>query len=166
MVQELGPFMAAIIVAGRSGSAFASEIGTMKISEELDALTTMGMEPTRFVVIPKVLAMMIVLPFLSLFSDLTGIIGGMLVGVSMMNVSFGGYVNDTISALAIWDVIHGGIKSSIFALLISGVGCLRGFQTSGGAEGVGHQTTSAVVSGIFLVVLANAVYRVVMQAMN
>jgi len=164
MVQEMGPLITAIIVAGRSGSAFASEIGTMKVSEELDALTTMGLSPTRFVAVPKLVATIIVMPFLTLFSDIVGIIGGMIVGVTMLNVSYAGYVTETLSSLELWFLIHGGIKSMIFAALIAGSGCLRGFQTEGGAEGVGRQTTSAVVTGIFLVVLANALYRIGLQA--
>ncbi|MBI4776327.1 MAG: MlaE family lipid ABC transporter permease subunit [Deltaproteobacteria bacterium] len=166
MVQEMGPLITAIIVAGRSGSAFASEIGTMKVSEELDALTTMGLAPTRFVAVPKLLAMIVVMPFLTLFSDIVGVIGGMIVGVAMLNVSYAGYMNETLSSLDLWYLIHGGIKSMIFAVLIAGSGCLRGFQTEGGAEGVGRQTTSAVVTGIFLVVLANALYRIGLQAWN
>ena len=164
MVQEMGPLITAIIVAGRSGSAFASEIGTMKVSEEVDALTTMGLAPTRFVAVPKILATMIVMPFLTLFSDIMGVIGGLIVGVTMLNVSYAGYINETLSSIELWYLIHGGIKSMIFALLIAGSGCLRGFQTEGGAEGVGRQTTSAVVTGIFLVVLANALYRIGLQA--
>ncbi len=164
MVEEMGPLLTAILVAGRSGSAFASEIGTMKVSEELDALTTMGMAPLAFVVIPKLIATAVVMPFLTLFADLVGIVGGMIVGVTMLNVSFGGYMRETVSILEISHLVHGSAKSVIFAFLITVIGCMRGFQTEGGAEGVGRQTTSAVVSGIFLVVLANALYRIVLQS--
>ncbi len=165
-VQEMGPLITAIMVAGRSGSAFASEIGTMTVSEEIDALTTMGISPTHFVAVPKVIATLVVMPFLTLYADVVGIAGGMIVGVSMLDISFSGYVVETMSSIELWDVVHGSIKSMIFAVLISGVGCLRGFQTRGGAEGVGRQTTSAVVTGIFLVVLANALYRIGHQALN
>ncbi|MFW6415044.1 MAG: MlaE family ABC transporter permease [Thermodesulfobacteriota bacterium] len=163
MVKELGPIMTCIIVAGRSGSAFAAEIGSMKISEEVDALTTMGFDTILFLVMPKMLAAVIVVPFLVLFSDIFGILGGLTVGVSMLDLTVEGFINQMISDLKIFDFLLGFIKGALFALLISWIGCFRGFQTSGGASQVGASTTSAVVSGIFLIILADSLLAVILQ---
>ena len=163
MSRELGPIMTAIIVAGRSGSSFAAEIGTMKISEEVDALFTMGFDPTQYLVVPKILASVIVVPILTLFSDIFAILGGLVVGVFMLDLTASSYVSETISALSVFDVSWGIFKSGVFALLISWIGCLRGFQVKGGAASVGHSTTSAVVSGIFLIIVSDAVFTVMLR---
>ena len=163
MVRELGPIMTAIIVAGRSGSAFAAEIGTMKISDEVDALFTMGFEPTRFLVVPKVIASVITVPILVLFSDLFAIFGGLVVGVFMLDLTTNAYITQTLKTLTLFDVIWGFLKAAVFALLIAGIGCLRGFQVRGGAAEVGKATTSAVVSSIFLIILADAVFAVILR---
>lgn len=163
MVRELGPIMTAIIVAGRSGSAFAAEIGTMKISEEVDALFTMGFDPTRFLVVPKMVATVIVVPFLTMFSDLCAILGGLVVGVFMLDLTVNAYIFQTMKTLTLFDVFWGLLKSGIFALLITIVGCLRGFQVKGGAASVGQATTSAVVSGIFLIILSDSLFAVILR---
>ncbi len=163
MARELGPIMTAIIVAGRSGSAFAAEIGAMKISEEVDALVTMGFEPVRFLVMPKMVASVIVVPFLVLFSDVCAISGGLIVGVGMLDLTAGAYIDQTVKTLRLFDVFLGFGKSAIFALLISWVGCFRGFQVSGGAASVGHATTSAVVSSIFLIIVSDALFAVILR---
>ena len=163
MVRELGPIMTAIIVAGRSGSAFAAEIGTMKISDEVDALFTMGFDPTRFLVVPKIVASVITVPILTLFSDLFAIMGGLVVGVFMLDLTANAYMAQTLKTLTVFDVFWGFLKAAVFALLISGIGCLRGFQVSGGAAEVGQATTSAVVSSIFLIILADAVFAVILR---
>jgi phospholipid/cholesterol/gamma-HCH transport system permease protein len=163
MTRELGPIMTCIIVAGRSGSAFAAEIGTMKISEEIDALYTMGFDPTRFLVIPKLIASLIVVPFLTLFSDVFAILGGLLVGVGMLDLTVNSYMAQTIKTLTLFDVFLGFLKSAVFALLIAWIGCLRGFQVKGGAASVGQGTTSAVVSSIFLIILADSVFSVILR---
>ena len=161
MVRELDPLMTGIIVAGRSGSAFVSEIGTMRISDEIDALFTMGFAPTRFLVIPKMVATVIVLPLLTLFSDLFAIMGGLLVGVFMLDLTANGYIAQTIKTLYLFDIFWGLLKSGVFAMIITWVGCLRGFQVRGGAASVGEATTSAVVSSIFMIVVANSVFAVI-----
>ncbi len=166
MTRELGPIMTAIIVAGRSGSSFAAEIGTMKISEEIDALSTMGINPNLFLVLPRVIATCLVVPILTLFSDLFAIIGGLLVGVTMLDLTISGYTNQTINTLTLFDVFWGVFKSGIFALLISWTGCLKGFQVKGGAAGVGKATTSAVVSSIFLIVLSDSLLVVILRYWN
>lgn len=163
MVKELGPIMTSIIVAGRSGSAFAAEIGSMKVSEEVDALTTMGLDTTRFLVMPKLLAAVSVVPFLVLFANLFGIAGGLIVGVGMLDLSIQGYVQQTIQSLQLFDFVLGFLKGGLFALLIAWIGCFRGFQTSGGASDVGRSTTSAVVSGIFLIILADSLLAVILK---
>jgi phospholipid/cholesterol/gamma-HCH transport system permease protein len=163
MVRELGPIMTAIIVAGRSGSAFAAEIGTMKISEEVDALYTMGFDPTRFLVVPKLLASVVVVPLLTLFSNLFAILGGLLVGVSMLDLTMGSYMAQTLKTLSMFDFTLGLVKSVVFALLIAWIGCLRGFQVQGGAAGVGRATTSAVVSSIFLIIFTDSVFAVIVR---
>jgi phospholipid/cholesterol/gamma-HCH transport system permease protein len=163
MTRELGPIMTAIIVAGRSGSAFAAEIGTMKISEEVDALFTMGFDPVGFLVIPKLIAAIVMVPILTLFSDIFAIAGGLLVGVFMLDLTAGAYVAQTINTLTLFDVFWGVFKSGIFGLLITWVGCLRGFQVSGGAASVGQATTSAVVSSIFLIILFDSIFSVILR---
>jgi len=161
MVRELGPVMTAIIVAGRSGSAFAAEIGTMKVSEEVDALYTMGFEPALFLVVPKVLAALIVVPMLTLFSDLFGLLGSLAVGVFLLNLSPNAYMEQSIRFLTLTDLYWSFIKSGSFALLITWIGCLRGFQVRGGAASVGQATTSAVVSGLFLIIMTDSIFAVI-----
>lgn len=161
MTYELGPIMTAIIVAGRSGSAFASEIGTMKISEEIDALFTMGFDPTRFLVVPKILSALIMVPILTLFSDVFAILGGLIVGVSMLDLTSTSYINQTMKTLTLFDVFWGVMKSAVFAIIIAWVGCLRGFQVHGGADSVGRAATSAVVSSIFLIIVVDAIFAII-----
>jgi len=163
MTRELGPIITAIIVAGRSGSAFAAEIGTMKISEEVDALFTMGFNPVLFLVVPKLIAALIMVPILTLFSDLFAIIGGLLVGISMLDLTVNSYVAQTIKTLTLFDVFWGVLKSGVFAVLITWIGCLRGFQVRGGAASVGQATTSAVVSSIFLIILTDSIFSVILR---
>lgn len=163
MTRELGPIMTAIIVAGRSGSSFAAEIGSMKISEEIDALATMGIDPHIFLVLPRLIASFLVVPLLTLFSDVFAILGGLLVGVGMLDLTVNGYISQTIHTLDLFDVFWGFFKAGIFALLISWTGCLRGFQVSGGAAGVGRATTSAVVTSIFLIILTDSLLVVILR---
>ena len=163
MVRELGPIMTAIIVAGRSGSAFAAEIGTMKISDEVDALYTMGFDPTRFLVVPKLIASVVVVPLLTLFSDAFAILGGLLVGISMLDLTMSSYMAQTVKTLSLFDFTLGLIKSVVFAVIIAWIGCLRGFQARGGADAVGSATTSAVVSSIFLIILTDSLFSVIVR---
>jgi phospholipid/cholesterol/gamma-HCH transport system permease protein len=163
IVKELGPMMTAIIVAGRSGSAFAAEIGTMMVNLEVDALVTMGLNPVRFLAFPKVFAAMLVVPLLTMYSFLFGIGGGMLVGVLGLDLTVFTYVQQTLKAISTFDVISSLFKSVVFAALIGGIGCQRGFQAKGGAEAVGTLTTSAVVSAIFLVIVADSAFAIVLH---
>ena len=162
MVRELGPLMTAIIVAGRSGSAFSAEIGSMMINEEVDALTTMGFDPIRFLAIPKVLASILVVPLLTIYSAFFGIVGGLMVGVLGLDLTVYSFIKQTMDSFKVFDVVSSLIKAAVFAMLISGIACQRGFQVRGGAEAVGAATTSAVVAGIFLIVLANSAFAIIL----
>jgi len=166
IVKELGPIMTAILVAGRSGSAFAAEIGTMRVNEEVDALTTMGFSPVRFLAVPKVLATMIVVPLLTLYADFFGIVGGVIVGVLGLDLTVFTYLKETQRSLTLLDIITSLIKAGVFAMLIAGIGCQRGFQVSGGAEEVGSATTSAVVAAIFLIIVTDSAFALVFQYLH
>jgi len=160
ITRELGPLMTAIIAAGRSGAAFAAEIGTMKVSEEVDALAAMGLDRTRFLVTPKLIALVVMLPCLTLFADLVGILGGLFVANLGLDIPSQVYFRQMALYMTFDDIQVGLIKSVVFAILIALVGCLRGFQASGGAESVGRITTSAIVSGIFSIIVADAIFTV------
>jgi len=165
LLRELGPILTAVVFAGRSGSAFAAEIGTMKVNEELNALTTMGLDPVRFLVVPRVLAGFFVTPILTIYANFLGIAGGFLVMMSM-GFPFATLWNQLLGAIAILDLTAGLLKSFFFGVLVAGIGCLRGLQTGKGAEAVGASTTSAVVSGIFLIVLVDAIFAVVFYVLK
>jgi len=161
MTRELGPLMAAIVVAGRSGSAVAAEIGTMVITEEIDALKTMGLHPTRFLVVPKLLAISVTQPLLTILANVAGIFGGFLVAVLYLDVGADTFLSRLEQTLMLKDVITGLVKSVIFAQLIVSVGAISGLRTKGGADAVGRSTTTAVVAGIFAVITADAVASLV-----
>ncbi len=161
MVKELGPIMTAILVAGRSGSAFAAEIGTMAVNEEVDALQTMGFDPVSFLAVPKITALVIVVPVLTLYADLFGILGGLLVGSIGFDMSFQTYIIQSLKAVEVFDLATSLIKAGVFAVLIAGIGCQKGFQARWGAQDVGKYTTSAVVSAIFLIVVADSFFAVI-----
>jgi phospholipid/cholesterol/gamma-HCH transport system permease protein len=158
MTREMGPLMSAIIVAGRSGSAIAAEIATMSVSEELDALKTMGINPIRFVVIPKLYAISLTQPLLTVMADLTGIFGGLAIASLMLDVSVNVYFKQLFSTLFLEDILTGLVKSVAFAWIIVFVGVNRGFNVSGGARGVGLVTTSSVVVSLFLVIIADCFF--------
>jgi len=161
MVSELGPIMTAIVVAGRTGSSYAAEIGTMQVSEEIDALFSMGFNPTLFLGVPRIFALMVVLPLLTIFSDIFAIIGGLVVGVFILGLTPNSYIMQTIETLSLLEITWGFLKSLIFAFIVAFVGCLRGFQARGGASAVGSAATSAVVSGIFLIILFDSIIAVI-----
>lgn len=158
MSRELGPLITAIVVIGRSGSAFAAEIGTMKVTEEIDALETMAISPVRFLVTPKFLAMIVMLPCLTIWANAMGILGGSLFGVTQGGFTFQRYVQASLDSLLLRDIVTGLIKSVMFGITITAVGCQEGFATGAGAEQVGRSTTRAVVVSIFLVVLVDLVF--------
>jgi phospholipid/cholesterol/gamma-HCH transport system permease protein len=158
MSRELGPLITAIVVIGRSGSAFAAEIGTMKVTEEIDALETMAISPIRFLVTPKFLAMILMLPCLTIWANAMGILGGSLFGVAQADFTFGRYVQASLDSLLLRDIMTGLVKSVMFGITITAVGCQEGLDTGAGAEQVGRATTRAVVVSIFLVVLVDLVF--------
>ena len=159
MTRELGPLMTAIIVIGRSGSAFAAEIGTMKVSEEIDALTTMGLQPAHFLLAPKLLAMIVMMPCITCIADMAGVLGGAAFAYnSELGMGVGQYLTASGEALVKRDIITGLIKSVMFGLTIVQIGCYEGFTVTGGPEGVGRSTTQSVVISIFAVVLVDMVF--------
>jgi phospholipid/cholesterol/gamma-HCH transport system permease protein len=158
MTRELGPLITAIIVIGRSGSAFAAEIGTMKVTEEIDALETMAINPVQFLVTPKFLAMIVMLPCLTIWANAMGILGGSLFGVAQADFTFVRYVQASLDSLLLRDIMTGLVKSLMFGITITAVGCQEGLDTGAGAEQVGRSTTRAVVMSIFLVVLVDLVF--------
>jgi len=161
MVRELSPLLTAIIVAGRSGSAYAAQIGTMKVTEEIDALRTIGVGSIELLVLPKMLALIIALPLLTVYADVTGILGGMLMARSKLDVSFDVFLHRLGEAISLSSFLTGIGKAPVFAAIIALVGCYQGFQVSGSADSVGRQTTVSVVQSIFLVILADALFSVV-----
>lgn len=159
LVRVLGPFITAVILAGRSGSAFAAELGTMKINDEIDALITMGLEPVRFLVIPRVLATIIITPLLAILANLAGLIGSLVV-MLMLGFQSVTYINHVKSTIDAGDIFAGLFKALVYGGIVGAIGCLRGLQTKTDASSVGISTTRAVVSGIILVVIAEGIFAV------
>lgn len=166
ITRELGPLITAIIVIGRSGSAFAAEIGTMKVTEEVDALETMAVRPVAFLVAPKFLAMLVMVPCLTIWADFMGVMGGCLFGVAGANFSFVSYMEATRDALLIHDISTGLVKAALFSVVITAIGCQEGFSTGVGAEEVGRSTTTAVVKSIFAVILVDLVFTALFYFTN
>jgi phospholipid/cholesterol/gamma-HCH transport system permease protein len=157
MLRELGPLMTAILLAGRSGAAFAAEIGTMRVNQEVDALTTMGLDPVRFLVTPRIIAAVLMTPLLTLFSNVLGLLGGA-VTMQTFGIPFLTFFREADSAVNLTDFLAGFVKSFVFAVLVAGIGCLRGLQTTAGASSVGEAATRAVVSGIILLVVVDGLF--------
>jgi phospholipid/cholesterol/gamma-HCH transport system permease protein len=165
VIRELGPLMTAILLAGRSGSAFAAELGTMKVNEEIDALTTMGLGPVRFLVLPRILAAVVITPLLTIYFNLFSLAGAAFVVMSF-GYPFVTYATHVREALTITAVLSGLVKSFVFGIIIAGVGCQRGLSTGTGAIAVGVSTTRAVVAGIILTVMVDGVFSVVYYALG
>jgi phospholipid/cholesterol/gamma-HCH transport system permease protein len=155
MTRELAPLLTAIIVTGRVGSAIAAEIGTMRVSQEIDALEVMGLHPVSFLVVPRLIALLVTMPCLAIFADVIGIAGGQSVAIGVLGIGASRYVSLTLDALVLQDVYIGLVKAAAFAAIIGLVGCHQGLKTSGGAEGVGRSTTTAVVRSIVLIIAAD-----------
>ena len=166
MVRELSPLITAIIVAGRTGSAYTAEIATMKVTEEIDALRTMGISPLEELALPKFFAMLVSLPLLTVFGDVMGMLGGMVMANSLLDVSFTIFVDRVTQSVTPTDVIVGIGKAPVFALMIAAVGCYQGFEVKGGAEQVGRQTTVSVVQAIFLVLVTDAIFSVIFSKLG
>lgn len=157
-MRELAPLMTAILITGRSGSAITAEIGTMKVSEEIDALQVMGLNPTKFLIVPKFLAMLLALPCLTLLAMFIMIFGGYALSTAVLGVDPHVYLTQTADALQLKDFVTGIVKSVFFAVVIALVGVFRGFEVEGGAEGVGLKTTSSVVTSIFFIILVDLLF--------
>jgi phospholipid/cholesterol/gamma-HCH transport system permease protein len=164
VTRELAPLMTAIIVCGRSGAAFAAEIGSMKVSEEIDALRTLGLRPFSWLVVPRVIALFFVLPALTAVADVVSVLGGIFVAVTSLDLTFQGYLVETQKSVELWDVGHGISKSFAFAIAIALISCQQGFAASGGAEGVGKRTTGTVVASLFTLVVIDALFTIVFRA--
>jgi phospholipid/cholesterol/gamma-HCH transport system permease protein len=160
MTREMGGLMAAIIMSGRTGAAYAAQLGTMQVNSEIDALKTMGFEPMEFLVLPRILALILIMPLLCLYADLMGIIGGALVTVSFFDVSLVQYLDRTANAIHIPDFTIGIVKCAVFGVLIALSGCMRGMQCGRSASAVGDAATSAVVTGIVFIVIADSLMTV------
>lgn len=166
MVRELAPLLTAIIVAGRTGSAFAAQIGTMKVTEEIDALRALGIAPMELVALPRVLALMLVLPLLAVFADGMGLLGGTLIGSSVLGLSPASFMERVGEAVTVESYLIGIGKAPVFAAIIGTVGCFHGFQVAGSAESVGRRTTVSVVQAIFLVIIVDAAFSVLLSELG
>ena len=166
MLREFAPMMTAIIIAGRSGSAYAAQIGTMAVTEEIDAMRTLGIPPLELLVLPKLIALVIALPLLTFFADVMGMVGGMLMARSQLGVGFEEFADRLVKAVSVTDYLVGIGKAPVFAVIIVVVGCFQGLQTRGGADSVGRQTTRSVVHSIFLVIVADALFSVIFSALD
>jgi len=157
MVSEMGPLITAILVAGRSGSAITAEIATMKVSEEIDALTVMGVDPIPYLIVPKLYALVITLPLLTVFANIIGILGGAIIGVTYLDISIYPFFKEVFSVLRYKEIITGLVKSLSFSIIILLTATYFGFKVKGGAEGVGRVTTASVVASIFFVIVADSI---------
>ncbi len=160
VLREIGILLTAIVVAGRSGSAFAAQLGSMVVHEEVDAMRTLGLDPVEVLVLPRVLALVIMLPILAFWADLMGLLGGGIMAWLVLDISPGLYIDRLRDAVGIWSFWVGIIKAPVFGFLIAMVGCLEGMRVSGSAESVGQQTTKAVVTSIFLVIVVDALFSI------
>ncbi len=166
MVRVMGAIMTGIIMSGRTGAAFAAQLGTMQVNEEIDALETLGFSPVEFLVLPRMLALMLMMPLLCVYSDLMGVLGGMIVGVGMLDLGVVEYVNQSRSSLNLTHFLIGLFHSFVFGILVAVAGCLRGIQCERSASAVGYAATSAVVTGIVCIVVATAVITLSCQVLG
>ena len=166
MVREMGAMVVGIIMAGRTGAAYAAQLGTMKVTEEIDALSTFGISPVEFLVVPRVVALALMVPFLCLYAMVLGILGGALVGVSMLGLSAHLYFDQTIRSLSLSDLYGGVFRGAVYGVLVGITGCLRGMQCGKDAAAVGSATTSAVVTGVVAIVVADGILAVVFNVLG
>lgn len=166
LVRELGPVLTAFVVAGRAGAAVTAEIGTMKVTEQIDALYTLGTDPVRYLVLPRMIGFLIAIPVLTLCANFSGMFGGFLVSVNGLSVSSNVYVQDITTFIGVDDVMHGFIKSVCFAFMVGVVCCYKGLNTRGGAEGVGKSTTQAVVTSMVLILVLDYFLTAILNAVG
>ena len=161
IVREMGAVMTGIIMAGRTGAAFAAQLGTMKVTQEIDAFTTIGLPPQEFLVLPRVIALVLMMPLLCVYADCIGVLGGTAVGIGMLGISWTTYFRETLHAISLTDLFGGLFKSTVYGVLIALSGCLRGLQCGKSSSAVGDAATSAVVTGIVAIVAACGIFAVV-----
>jgi phospholipid/cholesterol/gamma-HCH transport system permease protein len=166
MAQEIGAMMTGIILAGRTGASFAAQLGTMQVNEEIDALRTMGISPLEFLVLPRMLALILMTPLLTIYADVVGILGGAFVGVTMLKLNLAVYLRETLAALTLADFAKGLVKGGVFGVLVAWAGCLRGMQCGRSSAAVGLATTAAVVLGIVAIIVAEAILTVLYNALG
>ena len=166
MMREMGCIMTGVIMSGRTGAAFAATIGTMTVNDEVDALKTSGFSTIDFLVLPRILALTLMMPILCIFSDVIGIIGGMCAALTITDITLSQYITQTINAISLNDMFIGLLKSGVFGILISSIGCFRGIQCGRSAESVGLVTTSAVVTGITAIIIADAIFAVLFSCLG
>jgi len=166
MAREMAATMTAIVMAGRTGAAYAAQLGTMQVNEEVDALTTLGISAIEFLVVPRMLALILMMPLLYFYSNLLGILGGSIVGTGMLGISWTEYINQTQSAVTLWDFIGGFIKACVFGYLVAVAGCLKGIQCGRSALAVGQATTAAVVTAIVYIIVADALLTVLFDLLG
>ncbi|MCP4686871.1 MAG: ABC transporter permease [Desulfobacterales bacterium] len=166
MIRVMGAVMAGVIMAGRTGAAFAAQLGAMEVNEEIDALRTLGISPMEFLVLPRMLALALMMPLLCLYADLMGVLGGLIVGVAMLDISFMEYVNMTRASVTLNDFLVGLVQSVVFGILVALSGCLRGMQCGRSASAVGDAATSAVVTGIVTIVVATAIITIICNVLG
>jgi len=166
MLKELGPVLTSVVVAGRAGAVVTAEIGTMAVTEQIDALYTLGTNPTRYLLVPRYIAFMVMLPLLTVLADFLGILGGALVGVVRLGIPTSVFMNDIYTYVEIGDFMHGFLKTFAFAFMIATVSCYKGMNTKGGAEGVGKATTEAVVASMVLVMVIDYFISAVLVAVG
>ena len=166
MLREMGPLMASLIMAGRTGSAYAAELGTMQVNEEIDALRGMGISPVEFLVLPRLLALALMMPLLAIYANLFGVLGGAVVGLGVLGISPVTYWEQSLQFLRPQDFVVGLVKAAVFGILVGAAGCLRGIRSGRNAASVGASTTSAVVTGIVIVIVADFLINVVCFALG
>jgi phospholipid/cholesterol/gamma-HCH transport system permease protein len=155
MTRELGPVLTSFMVTGRAGSAMAAELGAMKVTEQIDALFAMAVNPIKFLIVPRVLASIVVVPILTAVADFVGILGGYFMGVTVLGINAGAFVANMEKYVDLGDIYHGIIKAAVFGLILSTIGCYKGYTATGGAEGVGKATTQSVVLSAVIILMAN-----------
>ena len=166
MSRDMGAMMAAIIMAGRTGAAFAAQLGSMKVTQEIDALTTMGISPLEFLVLPRVLALFLMIPLLAVYADCLGVAGGALVSATMLHLPLATYLRETKAAVTLADILGGIFKAAVYGIIISVAGCLRGFQCGNSSSAVGDAATQAVVTGIVYVIVACGIFAFIFNVLG
>lgn len=162
ITRELGPVLTGLMVAGRVSSAMATELGTMRVTEQIDAMTTMAINPVQYLIVPRVIATLLLMPVLCLLFDFVGIVGGYVVGVGLIGIDYGPFTRRINDIVTPWDIVAGAIKAGVFGLMLAFIGCYKGFYASGGAKGVGEATTSAVVTSSITILIIDYFLTVLM----